>query len=106
MHIFVCGCLEDSMSGKKTVEIVDEVFNPTFDCKFFKLYYKDDIFVCCRDIISFCHSANKWYFFNKTCAIEELFSCYVSLNYGFKALCPICISPLVKKLFPFLIKIR
>ena len=106
MNIFVCGCLENSLLGKKTTEIVREVFDPAFDCRFFKLSFEDDIFTCCRDMISFCYDVNRWYFFSRTCATEELFSCYVSLNYGFKNLCPICISPLVKKLFPFLIKIR
>ena len=106
MNIFVCGCLEDSFFGMETAEIVHKIYDPLFDRKFFRLYFEDDIFICCRDIVTFCYEVNRWYFFNKTCATDELFSCYVSMHYGFTNLCPICISPLVKKLFPFLIKIR
>ena len=105
MNIFVCGCLEKSLSGKKTIEIIDKVFNPCFDSRFVKFYFEYDIFICCRDMISFCYEVNRWYFYNKTCASEELFSCYGSFKFGFSRFCSTCISPLKKKLFPFLIKI-
>ena len=105
MNIFVCGCLEKLLSGKKTTDIIDEVFNPCFDCRFLKFCFEYDVFICCCDMVNFCYEVNRWYFYNKTCATQELFSCYVSLKYGFKKFCSICISALKKKLFPFLIKI-
>lgn len=108
MQIFVCGCLEEgmlSMTDKRINVVLDEFFIPSFDCRFFKIFWKDDIFVCCREIILFCYNVHRIYFTVKACRTSE-FSCFVALKYGYKNICPTCISVLSKKLFPFLVKIK
>ena len=88
------------------IEIVDKVYNPFFDQKFVKHYKGNNIYVFCREIVDFCRNSNWWYFSTRTCATQELFSCFVSMKYGGKGLCSICFYALAKKLFPFLIKIK
>ena len=105
MNVFVCGCLQDFQDIDIT-KIVDKVFNPFFDRNFLKYNKGNNIYVFCRDIVHFCRDSNWWYFSTRTCATEELFSCFVSMNYGVTSLCPICFCTLAKKLFPFLIKIK
>ena len=107
MNVFVCGCLENSFPDMTVIEIIDKVFHGIFDRRFLRWVIEGDIIICCRDIVSFCRTVNNWYFSTRTCSIDELFSCYVAMNYGYITnLCSKCILPLAKKLFPFLIKIR
>ena len=102
VNVFVCGCLENSFLDMTIIEIYDKVFNPMFDRRFLRWGIGDDIFICCRDIVSFCRTVNNWYLSVRTCATDELFSCYVAMNYGFITdLCTICLSPLVKKMTLF-----
>ena len=99
MNIFVCGCFEDKFNSIKVTTSVGE--------DYFKIFNGNDLYIFCVDIARFCYKVNRWYFFTRTCAFNsfDLFSCYVSLNFGVKSLCSICIEPLVEKLFPYLKKI-
>ena len=105
MNVFVCGCLTE-FENMELVEIIDKVYNPFFDSRFMKVIKDDGIYVFCREIVDFCRNSNWWYFATRTCATQELFSCFVAMKYSVKSFCVICFSALVKKLFPFLIKIK
>ena len=109
MNIFVCECLENDFHNMTNTEILVTVLNRSFNSKFIKLHSGDNFFVCCRDMVIFCYKVNRWYFYSRTCSnvmSGMAISCYQTLNYGFRSICKVCVSPLEKKLFPFLIKIR
>ena len=102
MNLFVCECFEKKYP---TITLIDCCFGLKLEGEYLKIFYQDDLFICCVQMVNFCYKVNRWYFFSRTCAVSsDLFSCYVSLMFGVKSLCTICIRPLVKKLFPYLRK--
>lgn len=105
MNVYVYSCLDD-FENMEVVKIIDKVFNPFFDPKFMRIITEDSLYIFCRKIVDFCRESNWWYFATRTCATQELFSCFAAMKYGVKSFCPVCLSALAGKLFPFLIKIK
>ena len=104
MSIYICDCVE-----KKHPDIrINRYINLLFETEYIKIFYKDDLYVMCPQIIDFCYQANRFYFFGKTCAVvsrDNLFSCITSLRLGMKSICSTCVKPLSIKLFSNLSKI-
>ena len=105
MNIYVCSCFEEEHSN---IRITGYNLLHLFKPNYIKVFYKDELYIMCPQIIDFCFKANKSYFLKKTCAVvsrNNLFSCYTSLRLGMKTICSTCIRPLSIKLFPHLSKI-
>ena len=105
MNIYICSCIEEE---NPSIRINRYSLLDLFKPEYIKVFHKDDLYVTCPQIINFCYQANKWYFFDKTCATisrNNLFSCITALRLGMKSICSTCIQPLSIKLFPNLSKI-
>ena len=104
MNIFICECLEEEYPDISLYHSVGRCVSRNFEQEYLKIFYEGDLYIFCVQSVTLCHQVNRWYFFGKTCVAvsSDLFSCYVSLKFGVKSLCPVCIRPLVKKLFPYL----
>ena len=107
-NIYTCGCIADDFY-KKTIDEIITIFENQFEfSSFIRINFDDNFYIFCPRIAEFCYKANRWYFYNKTCIEDSGFcvSCFHFLKYGFKTICQVCIFPLQKKLFPFLIKVK
>ena len=108
MNIFVCHCIEDKYPEIRVDNCILRVLTLDFNRKYLRIFLNDDIYILCPEIINFCYQVNRWFFFSRTCKFnsrDNLFSCISNLGLGFKSICPICLKPLAKKLFPYLSKI-
>ena len=112
-NIYTCGCLADDFLNKTLHEIL-KIFETQLEySSFIRINLDDDFYIFCPWITEFCYKANRWYFFDKTCSHLSGMnstcyhvSCFHLLKYGFKTICQVCVYPLQKKLFLFLIKIK
>ena len=104
-NIYTCGCLADDFYRKTIHEILTIFENRVEFSSFIRINLDDNFYIFCPWITEFCYKANRWYFYNKTCG-RSYVSCFHLLKYGMKTICQVCIFPLQKKLFPFLIKVK
>ena len=109
-NIYTCGCIADDFFKKTYHEILTIFENWLEFSGFVRINLDDNFYIFCPWITEFCYKANRWYFFDKTCGnsygLCYRLSCFHLLKYGFKTICQVCISPLQRKLFPFLIKVK
>ena len=107
-NIYVCGCFQEEFQNK-TFEEVIQFFTESVDNSIIRINLDEDYYFCCRMIIDFCYKANRCYFLEKTCSTclyGTFVSCVHLIKFGFNTICCVCVIPLQKKLFPFLIKIK
>ena len=112
-NIYTCECLADDFY-KKTIQEILTVFENRIEFSdFIRINFDDNFYIFCPWITEFCFKANRWYFYDKTCGnitgMNEgwcRLCCFHLLKFGFKTICQVCIFPLQKKLFPFLIKVK
>ena len=112
-NIYTCGCIADDFY-KKTLHEILTIFETRVEFSvFIRINLDDNFYIFYPSITEFCYKANRWYFYNKTCGNScglydtcYHLSCFHLLKYGFKTICQVCIFPLQKKLFPFLIKVK
>ena len=107
-NIYVCGCFQEEFQNK-TFEEVIQFFTESVDNSIIRINLDEDYYFCCRMIIDFCYKANRCYFLERTCSTRlygMCVSCFHLIKFGFDTICCVCIIPLQKKLFPFLIKIK
>ena len=110
-NIYTCNCLLDDFLKKTTQEIlVTFENNHAKFADFIRFNVNDNFYVFCPWITEFCFKADRWYFYDKTCGNRTgewcHLCCFHLLKFGFKTICQVCIFPLQKKLFPFLIKVK
>ena len=106
-NIFTCGCLADGFRMKTICEILTIFEDRVEFSDFIRINFNNDFYIFCPWITEFCYKANHWYFYKKTCSnTYGLCDCFHLLKFGFKTICNRCSSPLQKKLFPFLIKVK
>ena len=106
-NIYTCGCLADDFR-KKTLHEILTIFETQLEFSgFIRINLDHNFYIFCPWITEFCYKANRWYFYKKTCSNHYgLCDCFHLLKFGFKTICQVCIFPLQKKLFPFLIKVK
>ena len=105
MNIYVCSCFEEK---NPDIRITGYILLNLFKPDYIKVFYKDELYIMCPEIIDFCFRANKSYFFNRTCSAvsrDNFLSCYTCLRLEMKSICSTCVRPLSIKLFPHLSKI-
>ena len=105
MNIYVCSCFEEK---NPNIRITGYNLLNFLKPDYIKVFYKDELYIMCPQIIDFCFKANKSYFFMKTCSVvsrDNLLSCYTCLRLGMRSICSTCVRPLSIKLFPHLSKI-
>ena len=77
---------------------------------FIRFNVNDNFYIFCPWITELCFKADHWYFYDKTCGNRTgewcHLCCFHLLKFGFKTIGQVCIFPLQKKLFPFLIKVK
>ena len=110
-NIYTCNCLLDDFLKKTTQEIlVAFENNHAIFADFIRFNVNDNVYVFCPWITEFCFKADRRYFYDKTCGNLSgewcHLCCFHLLKFGFKTICQVCIFPLQKKLFPFLIKVK
>ena len=110
-NIYTCNCLLDDFLKITTQEILVAFENNHAKfADFIRINVDDNFYIFCPWITEFCFKANHWYFYDKTCGNRTRewchLCCFHLLKFGFKTICQVCIFPLQKKLFPFLIKVK
>ena len=109
-NIYTCECLADDFYRKTIQEILTIFENRVEFSDFIRINFDDNFYIFCPWITEFCFKANRWYFYDKTCGNRSgewsHLCCFHVLKLGFRKICQVCIFPLQKKLFPFLIKVK
>ena len=106
MNIFVCDCIENEYPDIRLLHSVGRILTVDFNRRYIKIFYNDNLYVVCPEIIDFCYQVNRNFMFGNLCHFKEphdsIFSCVSSLKFGLKSICPICIKAFSKKLLKHL----
>ena len=58
MNLFVCECFEKKYP---TITLID-CFGLKLEGQYLKIFYQDDLFICCVQMVNFCYKVNRWYY--------------------------------------------
>ena len=106
MTVFICDCVEKEYPDIRFFNSIARILTVDFNRRYLKIFYNDNLYVVCPEILDFCYQVNRNFMFGKLCHFKEphysVFSCVSNLNFGLKSICPICVKVFDKKLFRYL----